>query len=469
MIRSLLMDSRMRQTASILLLIVLIALTNRLVGTHSLAAARPQLMVYPYLGETTPASVVISWATDKGRSSEVRYSLDQSYGNVVAASSNTYDHKEWHSAAITGLAPGTTYYYKVYTNGQDLTPWLEITFTTAPELPTQQFTFAAFGDSRPSSSSSPPSQAALDVAAEMDRHSLDLALHTGDVVNRGGICSGSDSSWNQYIRSYFDVYLESISDTPFYPSVGNHELGGGSCGYQAYTDVYNLPANSAAGDEEEYYSFDWGSAHFVALDTNQSYSAGSIQYDWLVNDLQTSTRPWQFVFFHHPAYSSGRHGSTSGVQAQLVPVFETYGVDIVFNGHDHMYERTCPILNETCASPQDGGVVYYVTGGGGASLYTVSGDWFTAYGDSLHHFLKVEVNDCRLRVDAIDTSGNVFDSYEIDRCPSPTPTATPTGTATSTPTATPTPTSSATLTPTPTTPPAAAPTAIWHYLPIVIR
>jgi len=205
-----------------------------------------------------------------------------------------------------------------------------------------------------------------------------------------------------------------MGHVPFYPSVGNHELYGGSCGYQGYTDVYYLPENAPSGDEEEYYSFDWGNTHFVALDTNQNYSAGSTQYNWLVNDLQSSTQPWKFVFFHHPPYSSGPHGSTNEVQTHLVPIFETYGVSVVFSGHDHHYERTCPILNNTCTTPQDGGVVYYVTGGGGAPLYPAFGNWFTAYSDSLNHFLKVEVNDCWLRVDAIDTNGYVFDSYEID-------------------------------------------------------
>ena len=131
------------------------------------------------------------------------------------------------------------------------------------------------------------------MAAEMDQHSFDLALHTGDIPYSGGICSGDDSSWNQYIRAYFDVYQESMGDIPFYPSVGNHELNGGSCGYQGYTDVYYLPENAPSGHEEEYYSFDWGNAHFVALDTNQSYSAGSAQYNWLVNDLQASTQALQ--------------------------------------------------------------------------------------------------------------------------------------------------------------------------------
>jgi hypothetical protein len=295
------------------------------------------------------------------------------------------------------------------------------------------------------------------------------------------------------MRAYFDVYQESMGDTPFYPSVGNHELNGGSCGYQGYTDVYYLPENAPSGDEEEYYSFDWGNAHFVALDTNQSYSAGSVQYNWLVSDLQASTQLWTFVFFHHPAYSSGPHGSTSGVQTHLVPIFETYGVDVVFNGHDHHYERTCPILDDACTTPQDGSVVYVVTGGGGAPLYPASGDWFTAYHSSLYHFLKVEVNGCRLHLDAIDPNGHVFDSYEMDRCghptatptptdtptPTATPTDTPTPTATNTPTDTPTftgtptetatRTATATLTPTATGTPPGGPDDHFIYLPLIMK
>jgi hypothetical protein len=386
------------------------------------------LLVFPYLSEVTSTSAVVSWATNSAGASKVRYSLDQDYSSVATAISSTYDGKHWHSASITHLTPDTTYHYRVFTGADDVTPWSEITFTTGPEPAGHRFTFVVLGDGRPDYASSPPSQAAVDVAIEMHKHSFDLALHTGDIVHSGGICSGSDSSWNQYIRGYFYLYRDSLGDTPFYPTVGNHELYGGTtgCGYQSYTDVYHLPLNAPSDDEEEYYSFDWGNAHFVAMDTNQVYSPGSPQYNWLVKDLQTSSHPWKFVFFHHPAYSSGKHGSTNAVQTQLVPIFETYGVDVVFNGHDHGYERTCPILNNACMTPQDGGVVYYVVAGGGAPLYSPLGNWFTAYRDSLYHFLEVEVNDCRLHLDAIDTTGNVFDSYEIDRCANPKPTPTPT-------------------------------------------
>ena len=390
----------------------------------SVLAARPSapllqvgLLVHPYLGETTTTSAVVSWATTSPGTSEVRYSLDHSYSDIVTANDSTYDGKYWHSATVAGLTADTTYYYRVYTSGEDVTPWPEVTFTTAPQPTTSQLTFLALGDSRPDDDSSLPSQGAVDVADQIGEHSFfGLIMHTGDIVNSGGRCSdaGSNSSWNQYIRAYFDLYQESMGTIPFYPSVGNHELYGDSCGYESYTEVYSVPGNAPPGDEEEYYSFNWGNAHFVAMDTNQDYNTGSPQYDWLVSDLQNSTQFWKFVFFHHPAYSSGLHGSTENVQTYLVPVFQAYGVDAVFNGHDHHYERTCPMLDGVCTTRQGGGVVYYVTGGGGAPLYPpIRENPFTAYKDSRYHFLRAELNDTSLLVDAIDPDGGVFDSYEF--------------------------------------------------------
>jgi len=159
------------------------------------------------------------------------------------------------------------------------------------------------------------------------------------------------------------------------------------------------------------------------LDTNQSYAPGSPQYAWLLGDLESDAQPWTFVFFHHPAYSSGNHGSTGEVQTYLAPLLETYGVDMVFSGHDHHYERSCPILDGACVpSGESGGVVYVVTGGTGAPLHEVSGDWFTACAESQYHFIVVHINDCLLRLEAVDASGAVFDSYGIDQCSGSSPT-----------------------------------------------
>lgn len=376
----------------------------------------PALWVWPYLGEVTRTTAVISWATHGAQVGQVRYSLDSSYNNVVTATCGAQDGEHWHSATLTGLTPGSTYHYRVYNAADDVTPWPDATFTTAPEVTAPGFTFVVLGDSRSADGSgSGPSHAALELAAALAKQHFDLALHTGDLVSSGGICAGDDSAWRQYVRQYFDLYRDSLGRVPFYPSLGNHELNSGDCGYRVYTALYHLPENAPAGDVEEYYSFDWGNAHFVALDTNQGYSPASAQYAWLVHDLQASTQLWKFAFFHHPAYSSGYHSGTNEVHDWLTPVFEAYGVDVVFSGHDHHYERTCPLRKDACTTTQAGGVVYYVTGGAGAPAYSASGDWFTAYYASRYHFLRVEVNGRRLRVDALDVDGLAFDSYEIEK------------------------------------------------------
>jgi len=231
----------------------------------------------------------------------VRYSQDQSCAHTAAASSFASDSKYWHSAAITGLTADTTYHYRIYTNGSDLTPWTDVTFRTAPPLSATQVTFAALGDSRPGSASAALNQAARDVATQLALQDFAFAVHAGDIIYAGGICTGDDSSWNQYLRAYFDVFKNSINEISFYTAIGNHELNNGSCGYQAYTDV--------------------------------------------------------------------------------------------------------------------GGVVYFDTGGAGANTYAAGNEWFAAYASSRHHFMMLSVDSCTMNIEVIDNNGDVFDSYQIDKCP----------------------------------------------------
>jgi 3',5'-cyclic AMP phosphodiesterase CpdA len=96
----------------------------------------------------------------------------------------------------------------------------------------------------------------------------------------------------------------------------------------------------------------------VTLNTNNDYGPGSKQYQFLKGDLARASRPFKVFFGHHPAYSSGSHGSTKKMQEYLQPLFEGNGVQLVFAGHDHTYERT--IINV---------ITYVVSGGGGAPLY----------------------------------------------------------------------------------------------------
>jgi predicted phosphodiesterase len=223
--------------------------------------------------------------------------------------------------------------------------------------------------------------------------------------------------------------------------LGNHDYI--TANGQPYLDAFYLPHNNPA-DSEKYYSFDWGNAHFTALDFNDGPSQA--QLDWLQADLAATHQPWKFVFYHQAIYSSGPHGYESyiiGKRAVLAPIFEANHVDVVFNGHDHDYERTQSI----------NGVVYIVSGGGGASLYNVNPQTFSAYAETTHHAVYVEVDGCALNLQAVKPDGTVFDSLTLNKvCIEPTPVPT------FTPMPTPRPTPTLTFSP-----------GEWVYLPIVLK
>ena len=300
-------------------------------------------------------------------------------------------------------------------------------------------------------------------------------LHTGDFVDYG-----SDmSQWDTFL----DIEHDLMRASTLYPAMGNHEMN-----HPNYFDVLHPPG--------PWYSFDRGDAHFICLqvDGYGHYTPGQPQYEWLVSDLTSTLKPWKFVFFHIPPYSSGGWGSDLNVRQTLCPLFEQYGVTIVFNGHDHDYERS--VAN---------GVTYIVTGGGGAPLYQkVHDNPASVRFASAHHFVQITLSGDTLHGVAIKSDGTEFDHFTIvlggatptatltptamaTETPTQTrtPTSTPTETATMTPTTTLTPTTTetptqtrtptrtptetATKTPTTTGIPAGAPDESFFYLPLIMK
>ena len=183
-----------------------------------------------------------------------------------------------------------------------------------------------------------------------------------------------------------------------------------------------------ADHAERYYSFDYGPVHFVALDTELAFTAGTrrgAQRAWLEADLSSSTQPWKVAFFHKAPYSSGaEHGSSLDVRAAFAPLFERYGVQIVLSAHDHDYERLVPWREGTNAAGQ--AVVNFVSGGGGAPLYPVGRNAWTATSRSAHHYLKGYFSGCIAHFKAVDRTGAEIDRYSLDRCAQAADTAPPT-------------------------------------------
>jgi hypothetical protein len=346
----------------------------------------------PYLQSVTPTSAIIVWRTDVPGSSRVDYGVGD-YTHSIDLPDPTTEHV----ITLTDLITATEVMYRVSTDGVELAGGA---FRTAAGTD-RAFSFAAIGDS---GIGSPEQYAVADRIVTLDP---EFVLHTGDVIYPSGQASGYDPF-------FFQPYQALARRAPIYPSLGNHDYG--TAGGQPYLDAFYLPHNNPA-ETERYYSFDWGNAHFTALDFNTG--PDEAQLDWLRDDLRATDQTWKIVFYHQAIYSSGPHGYEGWVEAKralLAPIFEQHDVDLVLNGHDHDYERSLPI----------NGVVYFVTGGGGASLYQVNSQPFSAYAETTHHTLFVTVEGCALTVMAIKPDGTLFDATTLSKpCSPPTPAPTP--------------------------------------------
>jgi acid phosphatase type 7 len=335
----------------------------------------------PYLQSVTATSAIIVWRTDRPGSSRVDYGVGD-----YTRSIDLPDPKTEHVVTLTDLITGTEVLYRVSTNGVELASGA---FRTAAG-PDRAFSFAVIGDSGIGST------AQVAVADRMVALDPNFMLHTGDVVYPDGQADGYDPF-------FFQPYQTLARRAPVFPTLGNHDYH--TQNGQPYIEAFYLPHNNSTSTER-YYSFGWGNAHFTALDFNTGPDAE--QLEWLKSDLAAADQTWKIVFYHQAIYSSGPHGHEGWVEAKrqlLAPIFEQYDVDLVLNGHDHDYERTQPI----------NGVVYIVSGGGGASLYQVNPQPFSAYAETTYHTVFVRINGCTLTLEAVKPDGIVFDTTTLTK------------------------------------------------------
>ena len=348
---------------------------------------------YPHVEYPTTQSVIIQWCTFNSQITYLKWGENETCQNSIQNADLTQDH----SVKISGLLPNTKYYYRVIVATSDSSD-CEYFYTAKPSS-VKDVKFFVISDSSPYSGfGSTPEQ--LQVAAQIQNVEYDFGLHAGDVNQHHG---------EEYDLVFFQPYKDILAHAPIFTCIGNHDTYYDNA--STYLSSFNLPYNNP-DSTERYYSFNYGHGHFIALDTNIPYSPGSPQYEWLEQDLQSDMRNqtfWTFVYFHHPPWSEGWEGYPGelNVRNYLVPLFETYHVDMIFNGHTHDYERG--LLN---------GVYYIITGGGGAPLENgiQAYDWeHVSVWVNQHHFTYVQINDKSLTLRAINKDGYTIDQLWFDK------------------------------------------------------
>ena len=340
----------------------------------------------PYVQNVSASSAVIAWVSEEPDSGLIEYGETPQLGRKGVDA----QVGRRHAVTLPGLSPASTYYYQV-TEPDGASEMAR--FHTAPEGEDSRFAFAVIGDSGRGRKNQ------LAVAALLERLKPDLMLHTGDVVYPSG-------EERHYDRRFFVPYGRLLKEVPIFPVLGNHDLERGNGA--AYLNNFHLPRNDPRGTGR-YYSFDWGNAHFVALNCELYHEDSSgnpeEQKAWLERDLRETHQPWKIVYFHRPIYSSSKHGSDERIREDLEPVLIRQGVDLVFSGHDHAYERTRPIS----------GVTYVLSGGGGKGLYPAGRSEWTAFSKSTHHAVVVRIDGERLSLEAVEPDGTVIDHADLSR------------------------------------------------------
>lgn len=375
---------------------------------------RPINMHLSWDRSDTAHTMVVSWQTTGNIASEVKYDTVSHGGTPSAyAYSATGNAHGWptsrnpsgyvHDVLLTGLTPDTVYYYICGSASPSGGYSAEYGFRTAPTGTTASFSFVAGGDSRTDQTNREL------VSKAMALKSPRFILHVGDYMS------------SDLVRLYSE-WMSDVNNNwitpgnlriPMWGTIGNHESAG-TC----ILGQYAWPPGPS--NNERWYSVDYGDlVHIICL--SDSYNTVSSQTAWLQSDLQANqNKPWKFAFFHEPAYVSGSTDTnrTDVIQAWC-PLFEQYGVNIVFAGDCHIYQRTYPFMGSPNAhivsNPADG-TNYVVSAGWGAPLYTGIPQPWIAYTESIYHYCLIQVNGATsLTLTMYDQSNVAHDSLTITK------------------------------------------------------
>lgn len=304
-------------------------------------------------------------------------------GGAAPRTLDASESSAFHSVGVRDLAPATTYRYEVHAGpvvagGQ---------FTTAP-IDGRPFSFVVYGDSRGDATT----HAAI--ADAVRKASGDFLVGTGDLTLRGD----DPSEWD----TFFSIEQKLLAERCLYTAIGNHELIGAPHGAPP-SFLRWFATGLTSGEPHLFDTFRWGDTRFFVLDAMDDFSGP--EREWLERALeQADGEPGlehRFVVGHIGPYSSGPHGNNQRMHAQGVPdLLRKHHVDLVFAGHDHIYERG-----------EADGLKYIVTGGAGAPLYPIRRVLATtAKVEASHHWVEVAVDGPTVKARAVRLDGTVIES-----------------------------------------------------------
>lgn len=361
--------------------------------------------VPPALTMATGDAITVVFETDRPSTAVVEYGVSSpTMGRAVSGAA-----RRIHTVRLTGLDASTPYLYRVIAEDAEAGTRIEsgtLTFKTAAG-PGEAFGFAVIGDteSRPHVNDR--------IAKLVWGERPDFVLNCGDLTDGGR--AGHKFEWN---HEYFAGMGQLLGRVASFPVAGNGE-----------GDLHWFTRYHGLEDGRGYYSFRYADAEFFMLDSNRSaadFREGGEQYAWLEERLRASTATWKFAAHHHPTYTSDEddYGDTFAGEPsalgdenvrRIVDLYERYGVDAVFFGHLHTYERSWPVAGGEVNL--DEGVVYVQSGGAGGNLedFAPTRSWFKHKTMRGHHYCTVNIAGGTMEFKMYGDDGAMRDSFTITK------------------------------------------------------
>jgi acid phosphatase type 7 len=352
--------------------------------------AAPSVLKGPYVTALSDSDATIRFelATAAPATLEVTAQANAA-GDAGASRPGRFESREvsaMHRVRVSGLQPATPYAFVVRVGGTIVGDGRVVT-APRPDAGTP-LTFLVYGDNRTDDA------AHASVVRAMNAVPSDFLVNTGDMIQDGA----SAPNW----QTFFDIEKPLLHERALFAAIGNHELYDDASGAN-FERYFGFPDETPVA--EPYGTVRFGNARFFFLNGADDLASGA-EREWLEHALTSADGEaglqWRFVVLHHGPWSAGPHGSNVKlVEAGVVQVLTQHRVDLLFAGHDHIYERG-----------MGGALKYIVSGGGGAPLYRDLHPLpTTRKAEAVHHFIEVTTRGDDLETVAMRDDGSV-----LDRC-----------------------------------------------------
>lgn len=355
-------------------------------------------------------TITVAWNTDAAtRASVVQIgerpdAMDRTVVGHVSTAGMSANAVSVHEVHICGLRPDTTYHYRVGGEGH-WSPSQSFRTAPAPGRTDYDVNLVVFGDSRDRMDVWTALQQRVAQVSAMRQP--DLALFTGDAVYFGPL----QPLWD----AWFDGARASMARMPFVMAHGNHE--GLAVNYLAQ---FAQPQSDDPQQDELYFSMDYGPIHLVVL--NDTPRGGSLEalsgpeLTWLREDLTRARAnrarvPWIVAMHHKALFSASSHTDDDDViylRERWAPVYDEFGVDAVFSGHEHDFELADGIDGRGMPLTGRRGTAYYTSGGAGAQLYGGTPKPWTRHIERVENFLMVRATMRSLEIVPYRADGTVI-------------------------------------------------------------